>query len=176
MDFEKWFMERTSRFERWLVYAAAGCLTLVIISQIMLTRPGFRRSMSFTGRLEGVPYAAEEPQLPAAALYEAGILPRRDTALSGKSGQSLELTITGGTNQADLHVRVNGETVAAFGRQRTVEVWVRDGDLVEIDGNGVNEIIELEVSAVSEGIADPAPGHKVVYFGRPETVSWVVLN
>lgn len=165
MDFERWFKDKTSRFERLLMYSAVLCLVLLFVSQIALTQPGLRRVLSLTDRLEGEPYLAVEPKQPAVT---------RPGAV--KDAQYVELTIVSGGEIGDVRVLVNSEAVAVFGSEKTVMIQVHDGDVVEIDGDQVQDVMEVEVSAVSAGVVSPQQGKKVMYFGRPETVSWVILE
>lgn len=165
MDFERWFKDKTSRFERLLMYSAAICLVLLFVSQIALTQPGLRQVLSLTDRLEGKPYLAVEPEQPAVT---------SPGAVGGV--QYVELSIVSDGKIGDMRVLVNSEAVAVFGSEKTVKIQVHDGDVVEIDGDQVQDVIAVEVSAVSAGVVWPQQGKKVMYFGRPETVSWVVLE
>lgn len=165
MDFERWFKDKTSRFERVLMYSAVICLALLFVSQIALTQPSLRRALSLTDRLEGEPYQAVEPEQPAVTVPE-----------TIKGVQYVELTIVSSGEIGDLKVLVNGEPVAVFGSEKSVLIEVRDGDELEIDGEQLQDVVEVEVSSVSAGVASPQQGKKVIYFGRPETVSRVVLE
>ena len=155
MDFERWFKEGTSRFERVLIHAAALLLVMVIVSQTMLTQPVVRRMFSLVDRLEGEPYT---PAL------------RMDDELY------LELSIINNADGAGVTVRVNGQATAAFGSSKTVMVSVNEGDHVEIDGDVPAQVVEIKVSGVSEQLVSPQEGKVITFFGRPETVSWIVVE
>jgi len=53
---------------------------------------------------------------------------------------------------------------------------VQDGDDLEVYGTDVSQIVEIKVTEVSAGLISPARGKTVTYFGRPETISWVVAG
>jgi hypothetical protein len=161
MDFERWFKERTSRFERFLLYTAVSSLALLLLSQTLLTQPRIRQFLSLVERLEGTPY---EPNRQTGALYPVNNDPH-----------SLELRVRSG-DARELEVRVNGEVVTTFGDSDSVILVVRDGDFVEIDGELPREEVEIEVTEISEGVLYPARGQTVTFFGRPESVSWIVVG
>lgn len=164
MSFERWFKERTSRFERILLTSALGLLALLLLTQALLTQPGFRQMLSLVDRLEGEPYEPPSLQQPASAPAPANTEPFY-----------LTLDVISGDGDG-LQVRVNGETAAVFGQSGSVVVEVRDGDDVEVYGDDAAQMAEIRVTEVSEGMIAPARGKTVTYFGRPETVSWVVVG
>jgi hypothetical protein len=161
MDFERWFRERTSRFERLLLVSAVSLLALLVVSQALLTQPRIRQMLSLVDRLEGTPYEPEQP---------TGALPQPST-----ESHSLELEVLSGDARG-LDIRVNGEVVTTFGQGGSVVLTVRDGDFVEIDGDLPREEVQIRVTEISEGMIFPARGQIVTYFGRPESVSWVVIG
>ncbi|EEG78248.1 hypothetical protein [Dethiobacter alkaliphilus] len=166
MDFERWFNERTSRFERLLIKSAAVLLFVLLVSQALLINPQVRSRLSLVERLEGVPYEQEveqeqetsaRPPVQAETFY-------------------LELSVINEIDASLLSVYVNGEKAATFGNDGTAKVEVHDGDLVEVDGDHSIYDIEVVVSAISDGVVSPEEGQVVTYFGRPETISWVVVQ
>jgi hypothetical protein len=164
MDFERWFKERTSRFERILMVSAISLLALLFVTQALLTQPAVRQILSLVDRLEGTPYDPVIPDQPTGARPGANDAP-----------QSLELRVVGGDG-SELEVRVNGEVVTTFGDNPSVVLTVRDGDFVEIDSETVGEEVKIEVTEISEGVLYPARGKLVTYFGRSESVGWVVVE
>ncbi|MBT9168391.1 MAG: hypothetical protein DDT19_01736 [Syntrophomonadaceae bacterium] len=60
MDFEQWFKERTSRFERFLLVTVGAMLVVLLVSQALLTQPVFRQIFSLVERLEGNAYGSTE--------------------------------------------------------------------------------------------------------------------
>ena len=167
MDFERWFSERTSRFERVLIKSTVLLLFLLLVSQALLTNSNVRGMLSLVERLEGAPYeqgaldeereAVARPPAPDGPLY-------------------LELSVANDADASKLSVHVNGEAVMAFGSNNRLEVPVEAGDLVEVDGYLSEHNIEIVVSAISEGVLSPYQGQTVTFFGRPETISWVVVE
>lgn len=165
MDFEQWFRARTSRFERFLICGAAVLLVLLFVSQAALTQPAFRKMLSLTDQLEGKPVVEDKEDAPASV---------RPPAVNDNM-YYLDLKIISNDKNVSLNVLVNRETVASFSHSDTVRIPVRDGDLVEVEG-AEEENVEIVVEDVSRQIVLPAVGKKVTYFGRPETISWVVVG
>ncbi|MCR3923272.1 MAG: hypothetical protein NUK65_12285, partial [Firmicutes bacterium] len=58
----------------------------------------------------------------------------------------------------------------------SVLIPVHDGDQVEIDGAVPQENVVIAVTSVSEGIIAPAAGKEIIFFGQPETVSFVSIG
>lgn len=164
MDFEQWFKERTSGFERLLIRGAIFLLVLLFLTQALLTVPVVRRTLNLVDRLEGEPYTPVDAEAPAISR------PAGDAAM-----HYMELTLLGKA-EGVVEVYVNGTPVKSFAENTSVVITVRDGDLVEIDGDVPEEDLGIVVSAISEGILLPQHGTEVYFFGRPETVSWVVIS
>lgn len=161
MDFERWFAERTRRFERVLITGAAGLLILLVVSQALLTQPGLRRFLSLVDRLEGVRYEGiEQTSSPRPADFRE---------------RFLELSIVSGEGTG-LEVLVNGEVKAVFGKSKTVRFPVRDGDDVVIAGRQTDEDVVIEVTGGSADLATPAMGRRVTYFGANAPVSYVTVR
>ncbi len=152
MNFEQWFRERTSRFEVFLIRAALFFLVLLLLSQLVQTIPRARELLCLVERREGRPYAPETAKTPALAPVPGG-------------EHYLVLKINGGKVETLVEVLVDGRPVARFNPERAVRIPVRDGELVEIDGELPESEIEVEVSAVSKGIVWPERGRKVVFNG-----------
>ena len=164
MDFERWFKERTSRFERFLLISVGVMLAVLLVSQALLTQPAFRQIFSLVERLEGKAYAPVVPEQPSAIPLQ----------VNGKPHQ-LTLQVVAGDGSG-LQVRVNGETAAVFTQSGSVVIEVQDGDDLEVYGTDSRQIVEIKVTEVSRGIISPVRGKTVTYFGRPETISWVVVG
>lgn len=161
MNFEQWFKERTSRFERLLLVSVGAMLVVLLVSQALLTQPVFRQIFSLVERLEGNAYT------PAA--------PSKLPAVPAQLSHQLILKVISG-DASGLQVRVNGKTAAVFSQSGSVMLEVQDGDDLEVYGTDVSQIVEIKVTEVSAGLISPARGKTVTYFGRPETISWVVAG
>lgn len=70
---------------------------------------------------------------------------------------------------------VNGEAAGQFS-DRYVTVYVRDGDLLEIDGTRYNRPFEVEVLDVSGGVISPAPGAAIKVQGTVSAIGKVRLS
>ena len=163
MNFERWFRERTSRFERLLIKSVGVMLFILFVTQALLIQPDFRHLLSLVDKQEGT--AVNEPGQPAISR------PIRD-----EKERFLRLSIINEVDGEGINVLVNGEAVATFGSSDSVLVPVHDGDLVEVDGEVPAEDVVIVVTSVSEGIISPAEGKQITYFGQPETVSFITVG
>jgi len=72
-------------------------------------------------------------------------------------------------------VLVNGESGGQF-TDRYVTVFVREGDLLEIDGTRYNRPFEVEVLDVSRGVVLPEPGATIKVQGTVSAIGRVRLS
>lgn len=166
MSFERWFRERTSRFERFLIKGVGLMLFLLFVIQALLTQPDFRLMLSLVDKHEGTTISESEPGQPTIS-----------RPASDDQERFIRLSIINDTSGEGIEVLVNGEVVAAFGSSESVLVPVKDGDQVEVDGNSnpAGEVV-IAVTSVSEGISSPLEGKQVTYFGQAETVSFITVG
>jgi hypothetical protein len=164
VEIERWFRERTQGFEKLLIRGALCFFALLLVSQALMSFPSVRRTLNIVDRLEGEPFlpAGKDGASPARPVYE-------------REGEFLELALSRGNIDGVLEVLVNGETVSVFSQSSTVTVPVRDGDVVEIDGDLPEQEIEVMVRAVSDHVSSPVAGKKILFFGTAEAVGWVTL-
>ena len=165
MDFERWFQDRTSRFERFILKCVGVLLFLLLLTQALLTKPDFRSLLSLVDRFEGKPVTETEREQPAISRPAAA-----------EQECYLKLSILNEADGSGIEVLVNGVAVTAFGSSKSVLVPVRDGDQVEVDGEVPAEDVVIAVTSVSEGIISPREGKKITFFGQPETVSFVKVG
>lgn len=165
MDFGRWFQERTSRFERFILKCVGVMLFLVLLTQALLTQPDFRSMLSLVDRYEGTPVTKQEP--------DQAVISRPDI---DDAERYLRLSIINGAAGTGIEVLVNGETVTAFGDNSSVLIPVHDGDQVEVDGKLPAEDVVIAVTSVSEGIISPLEGKQITFFGQPETISFVSVG
>jgi hypothetical protein len=160
VEFEQWFREKSRWFEKILLRAVVLFLVLLVAAQLLQTIPEARRVLSLVDRLEGVPYQApEEP-----AFSRTPVAP---------DGHYLVLKVNDKPENSLLQVLVNGQAVADFNETSTVTVSVRDGDMVELDGDLPEQEINVLISAVSSDIVSPVSGKEIRFFGLTEIVGWV---
>ncbi|HZK25383.1 MAG TPA: hypothetical protein VFC74_08345 [Oscillospiraceae bacterium] len=165
MDFGRWFQERTSRFERFMLKCVGVMLFLLLLTQALLTRPDFRSILSLVDRFEGTPVTQQEPDQPAIS-----------RPVVDNEQRYLRLSIINDADGTGIKVLVNGETVTAFADGSSVLVAVHDGDQVEVDSKVPTEDVVIAVTSVSEGIIAPIEGKQITFFGQPETVSFVSVG
>lgn len=123
---------KKNRVEKFLLRSFIITFTLLIVVQAALTNPAVRTSLAMNDELEGKPLGMEE------YLYNEG---------------KISLKITDAQSSPLLKVLVNGDVVASF-LENPLEIAVRDGDVVEIDGSDVGRPISVAVVSKSDNISD----------------------
>ncbi|NLZ93857.1 MAG: hypothetical protein GX922_07585 [Firmicutes bacterium] len=165
MKFERWFRERTSRFERLLIKGVGLMLFILFVAQALLTQPNFRLLLSLVDKHEGTAISEEESGQPAIS-----------RPVIDDQERFVRLSIINDVDGEGIDVLVNGEVVATFGSSESVLIPVHDGDQVEVDGEIPAEDVIIAVTSVSEGILSPVEGKQITYFGQPETVSFITIG
>lgn len=117
--------------ERLLFLSFVVTFVLLVIVQAALTSPAVRETLSISDELEGVPLGVEE------FLYNEG---------------KLGLELVNEENNQELKVLVNGDEVEVFS-SKYIDIAVKDGDVVEIDGSYVQGEIEVRIISKSDNIS-----------------------
>jgi hypothetical protein len=92
-----------------------------------------------TGKYDGVPLKQEE------TLYEEG---------------EIGLDVIEGEIGDNLKVLINGDYVATF-ENKHIDIKVKDGDVVEIDGCSLQNEVEVKIVSKSDNIDQDCDGKKV---------------
>jgi len=130
-----------------LVQALVALALVLVAGQFLLTVPAARYVMSYVDRLEGV-------------------------AL-GDDGPTITVVLVEGGSWDNAFLLVNGERASGFSGGQ-VRVAVAEGDLIEVDGTGLDAKAIFEIAETSGGVTAPAVGQTVVTeggigsFGRVE--------
>lgn len=117
--------------EKLLFVSVLITFTMLIIVQGALLDPAIRTFLSIDEQYEGAPLADEE------FLYSEGFL---------------YLQVADLKEHHNVKVLVNGDEVARFDRAR-LQVTVRNGDVIEIDGSDSHETVEVVVESGSENVS-----------------------
>ena len=128
------FYALSARVEAVLVQAIVALGLVLVASQLLLTTPAARYVMSYVDRLEGV------------ALWEAA--------------PTVTIALISGTPGHRAHVLVNGQRAANFvtGQARLL---VGQGDLLELDGTGLEGEGTFEVVDLAGAVKAPPVGFRV---------------
>ncbi|MCX7709609.1 MAG: hypothetical protein N2484_07130 [Clostridia bacterium] len=126
-------------FERVLFLLFIATFTLLVIVQAAMTNPTVRTFLTADNEMAGTPLGVEE------FLYEEG---------------SISLKLVSEESDPDLRVLINGDEVAAF-NENIVNISVKDGDVVEIDGSSSFKEAKVEIVSKSENIATDCIGKMV---------------
>ncbi len=140
--------------EKLLLVSLLVTFIILIVVQGALLDPAVRTFLSIDEQLEGTPLADEE------FLYSEGIL---------------YLEVTDAREHHNLKVLVNGDEVARFDRAR-LQVTVRNGDVVEIDGSDVYETVEVAVASGSENVSPECLNARVTVSSDVKKLVRVKLN
>ncbi|MFZ5989775.1 MAG: hypothetical protein ACOYWZ_21990 [Bacillota bacterium] len=118
-------------FERVLFFSFVCIFLTLIAVQTAMMNPSVRTFLVDDSGLEGSPLSLEE------YLYSEG---------------EISLALCEGDYNEDLKVLVNGDEVAVFS-DNVVNLMVKDGDVIEVDGSLAGEA-EVEIISASENIAN----------------------
>lgn len=132
-------MKYNLTFERLLFLLFLTTFSLLIIVQTAMTNPSIRTFLTTDNEFEGTPMEVEE------YFYDEG---------------SIAIKLVDIETDPDMLILVNGETVAAF-NENTVEISVKDGDVVEIDGSSSFNNVDAEVVSKSGNITSDCIGKTV---------------
>jgi hypothetical protein len=126
-------------FERILFFLFLITFSIMLLAQVIMIDPSARAFMIVGSEMEGLPLGEEE------YLYTEG---------------TIALILTSSDFQPDLKVLVNGIEAASFATQK-VNIPVKDGDVVEIDGSALEDEQAVEVISQSKNITQKYIGKMV---------------
>lgn len=165
MEFEDWFRDKSRHLEVFLIRCVLFLLFVLLVTQALQTASGFRRLVSLVDRLEGQPLEAPEEE---AAFTLAGTNTRDE--------HYIVLELVPGSADVPVWVLVNGEKKAVLLPGQPLTLPVREGDMIEVDGQMPEAEMEVVVRAVSDRVVSPAVGSSVRFFGLSETVGWITTS
>lgn len=139
----------SARMEAVLIQAVVALGLVVVLSQVLLTIPAARYVMSQVARLEGVALWEETP--------------------------TVTIALRAGSPGRAAAVLVNGERAATFASDQ-VRLRVRPGDLLEVDGTGLDGEGVFEVVETTGGLRVPALGERVVTRGGVRSLGRVEVS
>jgi hypothetical protein len=119
-----------ANFERVLFLSFIIMFTILVITQTALMSPSIKTFIPLNSGYEGTQLGVEE------FLYKRGEI-------------SLELQNVDSDDK--LKVLINGEVIGAF-FNKTLELNVKEGDVIELDGSEVNTIDEVKIISISANI------------------------
>jgi len=117
--------------ERLLLVSVMVTFIMLVVVQGALLDPAIRTFLSVDEQFEGAPLSDEE------FLYSEGIL---------------NLQVADLEEHHNVKVLVNGDEVARFDKAM-LQITVKNGDVIEIDGTDANETVEVVVASGSENIS-----------------------
>ena len=126
-------------FERLLFILFVISFTLLVLIQAAMTNPSVRTFLSTENEFEGTPLGVEE------FFYNEGTIALRLLSSDSDSG---------------LKVLVNGDEAAVF-NESVINLDVKDGDVVEIDGSSTDMAADVQIISKSDNILTDCVGSKV---------------
>jgi hypothetical protein len=146
----------SDRLERVLIRLVVAAAIIVMVAQALLTGNPVKEATA--------PVAAPDRQQPYLK-NSAGILQSPVVTLQLKNYSTLPLA----------RVLVNGESRGEF-RDRYVTVFVREGDVLEVDGTRYNRPLDIEVLDVSREVVLPPAGTRIRVEGNISSLGQVRLS
>jgi hypothetical protein len=138
------------RIDGWLVPVALGCLSTLIVAQVVTSIPAVRRHVdSAAGRFVAMP---------------ADIVP----ASVNRQEAEVSLYISPAGDHSDVEIQVDGRTVG-FMAEPKLGVSVREGDVISVVNKGTG-MVAISVDHDNPNLLLPAPG-QTLYVEPGETVS-----
>lgn len=147
---------RGERLERALIRLVVVTAALVMIAQTLLVNDPIKQVAAPAASLERA-----QPFLK----NSAGILQNPVVTLQLKNYSALPLA----------RVMVNGESRGEF-RDRYVTIFVREGDVLEVDGTRYSRPLDIEVLDVSKEVILPAAGTRIRVEGGVSPLGQVHLS
>jgi len=125
-------MEKKGRLnsDRVLIICFGMFFLLLMTVQVALTSQTVRERFYMDDELEGTPLVGE------VFLYDSG---------------EIVLELIGRSSSPELKVLVNGDEACSF-TSSVISVKVKNGDVLELDGSGLDEQLEVKVLSKSENI------------------------
>lgn len=145
-----------ARLERILIKLVVATAVLVMIAQVLLAGDPLNQAAAPVATLEQARPYLKNPE---------GVTQSPVITLQLKNFSSLPLA----------KVLVNGEPRGEF-RDRYVTVFVREGDLLEVDGTRYNRPLDIEVLDVSKEVIQPAAGTRIRVKGTIGVIGKVHLS
>ncbi len=166
MKFEKWFIRVTGRFEHFLFKLSLGLLIFMILTQVVMTNENLRSFLSAVDNMEGLPLEREEGlDYPA---FSYGKAP-------GEEELFLVLEAEAESSLSKLKVLVDRERTYNF-KDNMIEIQVKEGDIIEIDGRKYDFPVKVTVKKTSEEIEALLAGSEVITNGTIELLGWVITD
>ncbi len=121
--------DKAKIFENLLFGTCIVCFLVLIIIQILLVIPAARESLNLEDKSMGVPLSKDE------FLYKQG---------------QITLKMIGSEPDPTIEILVNGDYVAMF-EDLIIDINVKDGDVIEIDGSRslMGHIISVEAASAN---------------------------
>lgn len=121
---------RAIYFERVLYMSFIITFAVLIIAQAVLVNDDVRTTLSISNQYEGSPLGIEE------FLYEEG---------------NVVLQLVDEESNTNLKILVNGDEIQSFDT-KNIEIKVKNGDVIEIDGSETEIECEVEIVSSSDNI------------------------
>lgn len=150
--------QQALRVERWLLRAAALSVLLLVTVQVLLQHDPARGYLTYVERLEGQ-RLAEPDAVPALAAPRTYVI---------------VIHLMSREEAARARLLVNGVPAGDFAQPR-LQVQVRAGDVLEIDGSAYQETLRFRITATSRELVRPALGREIATRGDVRSLGTVAL-
>lgn len=144
--------------ERWLLRAAALGVLLLVTVQVLLQQDPARGYLTYVERLEGQ------------RLDEPAALP----AMAAPRTYVVVIHLISREQAERARLLVNGVPAGDFTQPR-LQVQVRAGDVLEIDGSAYQETLRFRITATSRELVRPALGREIATRGDVRSLGAVAL-
>ncbi len=166
MKFERWFTRVTDKFDFFLFRSVLGLLVLLIVTQVVMSNENVRYFLSVVDQREGASLDDYELDRP--------VVSPTDQTISDEEYYLL-LEAEAEVGLTELKVIVDEDKVYNF-EDNQVEIRVRKGNMVEIDGSSYDFPIRVTVREASQDIIPAMSQAMVITYGTVELLGWVITD
>lgn len=150
--------EHAVGIERWLLRTAAFGVLLLVTVQVLLQQDPTRGYLTYIERIEGE------------RLDEPAAIP----ALAAPRTYVVVIHLISREQAERARLLVNGVPAGDFAQPR-LQVQVRVGDVLEVDGSAYQETLRFRITATSRELTRPALGREIATKGDVRSLGSVAL-
>ena len=152
---DKWIL----RVDDVLIRLIIICITVLMLSQILLLKEGTRLYLSKVDKMEGEDLTMAMPlyaDTPLQITEETTVLKNYQKLL--RRSQVIVIKMINDSNNPNIFIMVNGKKIADFGKGDDSKITVYDGDYVEIDATLLSRPVQFVIKVPEDGLLSPQDG------------------
>jgi len=152
---DKWILRVDDVLRRLIII----CITVLVLSQILLLKEGTRLYLSKVDKMEGEDLTSAMPlyaDTPLQITEETTVIKNYQKLL--RKSQVIVIKMINDSNNPNVFIMVNGKKIADFGKGDDSKITVYDGDYVEIDATALSRPVQFVIKVPGNGLLSPQDG------------------